>query len=330
MILEELQTALSIAGKNLLSIPVLAFALGVLASRIRSDLRLPEPVYQAASMILLLAIGLKGGVALRQANAGDLLVPILVTIGLGIVIPLGAFFALKILTPLGRMDRGSIAAHYGSTSLVTFTAALVLLESVAVRTEGYVATLLTVMEIPGIVVGLLLATAKSGEKSSSWRHGLAEVLTSKSVLLLVGGLALGAVAGPEGYTRVEPLFGGLFQGILTLFLLHLGAMVGTHLAQVKSAGWGLLVFAIGFPVVAGVLGVLVGTSIGMDVGGATVLGVLCGSASYIAAPAAVRIALPEANETIALTSSLAITFPFNLTLGIPLLLAFAQRLAGIL
>lgn len=326
----ELSSSLSIALTNLLSIPVLAFLLGVLAARFRSDLRLPDSAYQTVSVILLFAIGLKGGVALRQTDSGELLLPVVVTVVLGILIPVAAFLVLRFMTPLGRVDRGSIAAHYGSTSLVTFTAALVLLESSGVTYEGYVATLLTVMEIPGIVVGLLLATARSesGESAGSWRHGLTEVLTSRSVVLLVGGLLVGAISGPVGYERVEPLFGGLFQGLLALFLLHLGTMVGQHLPEVRSAGWGLLGFAIGFPVVVGAVGLAAGTVIGLSIGGATVLGVLCASASYIAAPAAVRIALPQAHETIALTSSLAVTFPFNLTIGIPLLLTIAQRLGA--
>jgi hypothetical protein len=330
MLSAEVSSSLSIATTNLLSIPVLAFLLGVLAARLRSDLRLPDSAYRTVSMILLFAIGLKGGVALRQTDTGDLVLPVAATIVLGIVIPVAAFAVLRLLTPLGRMDRGSIAAHYGSTSLVTFTACLVLLESSGVPFEGFMPTLLTVMEIPGIIVGLLLATARSadGQERGSWRHGLLEVLTSRSVVLLVGGLVVGAISGPVGYERVEPLFGGLFQGLLALFLLHLGTMVGQHLSEVRSAGWGLLGFAVGFPIVVGAVGVATGTLIGLSIGGATVLGVLCASASYIAAPAAVRIALPRANETIALTSSLAITFPFNLTIGIPLLLALAQRLGA--
>ena len=333
MSVSALSSSLQIASTNLLSIPVLAFLLGVVAARLRCSLRLPDSAYQTVSIVLLLAIGLKGGVALRQTQAGDLLLPVAATVVLGIVIPIAAFALLKLLTPLGRIDRGSIAAHYGSTSLVTFTAALVLLESSGIAVEGFLPTLLTIMEIPGIIVGLLLASggrepSAEGAGTASWRHGVVEVLTSRSVVLLVGGLVVGAVAGAEGYARVEPLFGGLFTGLLALFLLHLGAMVGEHVSEVRTAGWGLLVFAIGFPVLAGLTGVAAGTLIGLGVGGATVLGVLCGSASYIAAPAAVRIALPQAHETIAMTASLAITFPFNLVLGIPLLLAAARALGG--
>ena len=326
VLIDDLSGALQIAIANFTSIPVLAFVLGFVAASLRSDLRLPEPVYKAISFVLLLAIGLKGGVALRSSSVGEVVVPVAVTIGLGVVIPVLAFVALRVMTPLGRLDRGAIAAHYGSTSLVTFTAALVLLQTLDVFTEGYLPTLLTVMEVPGIVVGLLLASSGSDAKGS-WRAGLREVVTSPSVLLLVGGLVLGAVAGAEAYERVEPLFGGLFQGLLALFLLCLGTTVGRSIGQLRSAGWGLVAFGILFPIVIGAIGVLVGAGIGLGTGGATMLGVLCASASYIAAPAAVEIALPEAKETIALTASLGVTFPFNLLLGIPLLLLLAQTLA---
>lgn len=325
MILDDLSGALQIAITNFTSITVLAFVLGLVAALVRSDLRLPEPVYKAVSFVLLLAIGLKGGVALRASTVGEIAGPVAVTIGLGILVPILAFLLLRVLTPLGRIDRGAIAAHYGSTSLVTFTAALVLLEGLGIFAEGYLPTLLTVMEVPGIVVGLLLAT-QGDEAKGSWRMGLREVLTSASVLLLVGGLVLGAISGADGYKKVEPLFGSLFQGLLALFLLHLGTVVGRSLGQLRSAGWGLVVFALAFPLIVGSVGVLVGTAIGVSVGGATMLGVLCASASYIAAPAAVEIALPEAKETIALGAALGVTFPFNLLLGIPLLLLLAQTL----
>jgi len=329
---------LDIAGANLLSIPVLAFALGVLAARLRSDLRLPTGAYEAISMVLLFAIGLKGGVRLRETEISDIALPIVVTLVLGIVLPLAAFAVLRLLTNLGRIDRGAIAAHYGSTSLVTFTAALVVLEDSGIAAEGFMTALLTIMEIPGIVVGLLLATAQPPKGAATdltpghvqgqpWLRGLLEVLTSRSVMLLIGGLAIGAIAGPVAYSRVEPLFGGLFQGLLALFLLHLGTVVGRSVAQVRQAGWGLAIFAIAFPLLAGLVGVSAGIAIGLSIGGATLLGVLSASASYIAAPAAVRIALPAAHEAIALTSSLAMTFPFNLTIGIPVYLAAAEFLS---
>lgn len=325
----DLGTTLNLGLTNLTSPPVLAFVLGLLAVALKADLRLPDAVYQATSMYLLLAIGLKGGVALRKAGLAEVIGPVLIALVLGVVIPLAAFFLLRVMTKLSAVDRGAMAAHYGSTSLVTFTAALVFLDAAGVSYEGYVATLLTVLEIPGIIVGLLLAgSALSG--GGSWGESLREVVTGKSVLLLAGGLLIGVITGEAGYARVEPFFGALFTGVLTLFLLEMGVLAGRRLGDVKRAGFGLLVFAIAFPLAAGSLGIVGGLLVGMSAGGSMVLGVLCASASYIAAPAAVRLALPTANPGITLTSSLGITFPFNLVIGIPIYWALAQSLSGVL
>lgn len=323
----ELGGTLDLAIANLTSPPVLAFVLGLLAVAVKGDIRLPDAVYQGISMYLLLAIGIKGGVALRVADAGEVVAPIAAALVLGIVIPLLAYGVLRVITPLGPVDRGAMAAHYGSTSLVTFTAALAFLDASAIPYEGFVSTLLTILEVPGIIVGLLLA-ARHSSRSVSWGESLREVLVGRSVLLLAGGLLLGALTGPEGYARIEPFFGALFTGILTLFLLEMGVIAGRRLPDVRQAGFGLIVFAIAFPVAAGALGVAAGGLAGMSMGGAVMLGVLCASASYIAAPAAVRLALPEANPGFTLTAALGITFPFNLVIGIPLYLAIGEALLG--
>lgn len=317
----------ALAAANLTSPPVLAFLLGLLATAVGGDLRLPEPVYQLLSAYLLLGIGIKGGVALSESSPGDVVGPVAATLALGVVIPILAFHALRVITRLGPVDRGALAAHYGSTSLVTFTAAVVFLAAAGVPHEGYVTTLLAVLEVPAIVVGLTLA-GRHRERAASWGESVREILTSRSVLLLVGGLALGLVTGKDGYTSVQPFFGGLFTGVLTLFLLEMGVIAARRLRDLPSAGLGLAGFAIGFPVLAGTLGVAAGVATGMSTGGAAVLGVLAASASYIAAPAAVRLALPEANPGYYLTASLGITFPFNLIVGIPLYLAMAQWLSG--
>lgn len=301
---------------------VLAFLLGIIAALLHSDLKLPEQAHAALSFYLLLAIGLKGGVGLRGADLADLVAPIGATLMLGILTPLIAFGALRAFTRLGRMDRAAVSAHYGSTSLVTFTAAVAVLEAARVSTEGYLATLLAVLEVPGIIIGLLLAgpaAAGGGDRGKAIR----EVMTGKSILLLVGGLVIGAGTGATGYVSIEPVFSGLFQGALVLFLLDLGVMAGHRLREVPQAGPGLVVVALLLPVVNGSLGVLFGAAAGLSTGGATLLGVLAGSASYIAAPAAVRLALPDANPAYYLTASLGITFPFNLVFGIPLFLALA-------
>lgn len=313
-----------IALRGLTSVPVLAFIVAVIATRLRADLRIPEPVYVFLSMYLLFAIGLKGGVGLREAGLSEVAVPALFTIALGLVTPLIAFGLLRVMTRLDRVNRAAIAAHYGSTSLVTFTAALAFLDLAAVAYEPYMATLLALLEVPAIVLALFLAGQGSGgSRSEAFR----EVVTSRSVVLLMGGLVVGFITGPTGYESVRPFFVGIFPGVLALFLLEMGVLVGRRLHEVRSGGLGLFAFAFVMPVIGGALGTGIGTLAGLSIGGATILGVLVASASYIAAPAAVRLALPEANPAFYLTSSLALTFPFNLVVGIPLYYAMAQALA---
>lgn len=325
----ETTSVVELAIANLLSPPVLAFALGLLAVAIKSDLRLPEPVYQAISIYLLLGIGIKGGVALRDSSLQEIWLPILVTLILGVLIPLGAYIVSSWLTRLNSINRGALAAHYGSTSLVTFTAALVFIESSGQFAEGYLVTLLAILEVPGIIVGLLLAS-RARKGGIAWGESLQEVLSGKSIVLLVGGLAIGAAAGSVGFSTIEPFFGGLFTGVLTLFLLELGIVAGRRLPDVKKTGWGLVAFGTLFPLLAGLAGVAGGLAAGLSVGGAALLGVLSASSSYIAAPTAVRLALPEASPGIYLTASLGITFPFNLIAGIPLYYWYAETLGGVI
>lgn len=318
---------LQLALTNLTSPPVLAFALGLLATALRSDLKLPDAVYQALSIYLLLGIGIKGGVALSESSFEQIIGPLLGTLALGIVIPVAAFYLLR-FTKLDVANRGALAAHYGSTSLVTFTAGIVFLESLNLQVEGYVNTLLAVLEIPGIIIGLALA-AKGITRNISWGESLREILTGKSIFLLVGGVVLGFLTGSAGYARIDDFFTGLFTGVLTLFLLELGMVAGRRIKDLKQVGVSLFIFGTSFPIIAGSLGVLVGQLTGMSLAGSAALGILAGSASYIAAPAAVRLALPEASPGIYLSASLGITFPFNLTIGIPVMLAVSQFLEGV-
>jgi hypothetical protein len=316
---------LEAALSNATSPPVLAFVLGLIAVAVKSDLRLPEALYQGLSIYLLLGIGIKGGVALSEANITEVALPILGTLFLGVTIPVLAFWVVGKITNLDAINRGALAAHYGSTSLVTFSAALIFLDSQAVEYEGFVTTLLAILEIPGIVVGLMLASRGLG-RGLNWGESLREILTSKSIVLLAGGLLLGLITGATGYQKVEPFFGGLFTGVLALFLLEMGIVAGRRLPDVKKAGVGLVAFSLGFPLFAGALGVFVGEITGLSLGGSVVLGVLTASASYIAAPAAVRLALPEASPGVYLTASLGITFPFNLIFGIPIMFALGNLL----
>jgi len=315
----------SIAEANLTSVGVLGFIFGFAAARIKSDVRVPDAIYQFLSIYLLFGIGLKGGHSLKSTPFADLIVPALATLACGILIPLLAFTFLKLARGLNNVDRGSIAAHYGSTSLVTFSAAILFLESNSIFVEGFAPALLTIMEIPGLIVGIFLAsrslTAKVG-----WSETMREVLLGKTVLLLIGGLAIGFITSNQGYEKVSPFFVDLLSGFLVLFLIHLGYLAGSSFAEIKSVGRPLVIFAVLFPILSGAIGVGAGSLIGLSIGGATMLGVLSASASYIAAPAAVSVALPQASKTIALMSSIGITFPFNLILGIPIYYRFAELL----
>ena len=313
----------SIAQANLTSVGVLAFVFGVLAARVKSDVRLPDAIYQFLSIYLLFGIGLKGGYSLKSSSFSELLTPALTTVALGILIPLLAFLILKGVKKLNNIDRGSIAAHYGSTSLVTFSAGLLFLESNKIFVEGYAPALLTLLEIPGLIVGIYLASRTTDTKVG-WASTLKEVLLGKTVLLLAGGLAIGLITTQEEYAKVNPFFVTLLSGLLVLFLLHLGFMAGSSFHEIRSVGAPLAVFAIAFPLLSGSIGVAAGSAIGLSIGGATILGLLSASASYIAAPAAVAVALPQASRSLALMSSIGITFPFNLILGIPIFYKLAE------
>jgi uncharacterized protein len=315
----------SIAQANLTSVGVLGFMFGFLASRVKSDVRIPEAIYQFLSIYLLFGIGLKGGHSLKASSLSELLVPSLATIICGILIPVLAFAVLKFIRGLNDIDRGSISAHYGSTSLVTFSAAILFLESNSIFVEGFAPALLTLMEIPGLIVGIYLAS-RSMTTKVGWAATIKEVLLGKTVLLLIGGLFIGFITSSEGYQKVSPFFVELLGGFLVLFLLHLGYMAGSNFFEIKKVGAPLAFFGLIFPIFSGAIGVGVGSVIGLSVGGATMLGVLSASASYIAAPAAVSVALPQASPTIALMSSIGITFPFNLIIGIPLYYKFAELL----
>jgi len=324
---------------------VLAFLLGLVAVWVRSDLKIPEPFYAAMTIYLLFGIGLKGGAKLEGVPWTELGGPIAAALGLCGAIPLWSFALLRRLGRLQTADAAAVAAHYGSVSVVTFGASLAFLDTRGVAHEGYLPALLAVMEVPGILVALVLAhqaraaapapvpaTAvgfvPAGMAAGGWGRVMHELFSSKGILLLVGGLVIGALSGKKGYEQVGPFFDAPFRGVLTLFLLELGLVAGRRLGDLRQAGAFLAGFAVVMPLVHGLLGVWLGRQVGLSVGGATVLGTLAASASYIAAPAAVRVALPQANPALYLTASLAVTFPFNVVVGIPVYFAFARWLFG--
>ena len=312
---------------NLLSPIILAFVLGVIASLVRSDLRLPRSIYDALSIYLLLAIGLKGGVELNKSTFGEFAGPALLTLALGIVTPIIAYNVLRKIGRLDRVNASAIAAHYGSVSAVTFIVAVSFGTMTGQEAEGFMPALVAILEVPAIVVALMIAFTRQ-KRAGSWKDALHEVLAGRSVVLLVGGLLIGLAVGPSGFESVEPFFVSGFQGALALFLLEMGIVAASRLKDLREVGLFLVGFGIILPILHGLLAVWLGGLVGLSVAGSAVLGAMVSSASYIAAPAAVRIALPEANPTFYLTASLGITFPFNVTLGIPLYYFLAAWLVG--
>ena len=273
---------------------------------------------------LLFAIGLKGGRSLGATAPSELAAPLAAALVIGAITPLVAFVVMRGFVRLGPVDAAGIAAHYGSVSAVTFIVALTVVESQGIPAEGILAGLLGVLEIVGIVVGLALASR--GTAGTSWTETLGEIVRGRSITMLLLGLAVGLLAGDPRLIAVDPLFVGLFQGALVLFLLEMGAIAAERLREVARLGTRLVLAGVAVPVANGTIGALLGAAAGLSTGGVAVLATLAASASYIAAPAAVRIALPEADPALSISASLGITFPFNLTLGIPLFVWMATLL----
>lgn len=314
---------------SLLSPMVLAFVLGVAAALLRSDLKFPEGLSGALTIYLLFAIGLNGGAKLDGVAVGEVWKPVLAGLLLSAAIPVWCFFALRGVVRLDKANAAAVAAHFGSVSAVTFGASLMFLDELKVAYESFVPALLAVMEVPAILIAVLLAgSAVAAGKEGGRGRILHELLTGKGIILLLGGMIIGFLSGKKGAEQMAPLFDAPFRGVLALFLLELGLVTGGRLKDLKQAGPMLAGFSVVMPVLHGFLGVWLGWWAGLGVGGATVLGTLAASASYIAAPAAVRIALPQASPALYLTTALAVVFPFNVIVGIPLYYACASWLFG--
>ena len=329
---------------------VLAFAFGIVCRLIKSELAIPRDLYVSLSIYLLFALGLKGGVELSHSEWKELFLPAIATIAIGCITPISSYLTLRHLGRFSIADAAGIAAHYGSVSAVTFIATEKFVH--ANLGEGSVApfmpTLLTLLEIPGIQIALaigVLGLAKSGAAKEAVAAGTPasvpakrsmgaiwhELLTARSMVLLVGGMVIGIIVGYDGFASVKPFFDKgewMFKGALTLFLMEMGLVAGSRLSDLRHAGIFLIIFGIVMPILHGALGVYLGSLAGLDAGSCTVLGAMAASASYIAAPPAVRMTLPEANPTFYLTAALAITFPFNLLFGIPIYYRMALAIVG--
>ncbi len=311
-------------AETLTSPIILFFVLGLAAGFARSDLAIPEAFAKAMAIYLMAAIGLKGGVAVSQSGFTEALgLAAVAGIALSFLLPLPAFVLLRSVGRLDRTNAAAVAAHYGSVSLVTFITATEMLKGGPLEAPSYMVAVLALMETPAIITGLALARRKGGEAGRGVVH---EVLLNASVVLLVGAFVIGLVAGEQGFAPVKPVFDGGYRGVLCLFLLDMGLIAARRLTQTRALTFPLVTLGIALPLLNGALGVILGTVLGLGVPSAAVLGILAASASYIAVPAAMRLALPEADPGISLSMSLGITFPFNIVVGIPLFAALAQML----
>ena len=320
---------LSLLGQNLLAPPVLFFAAGVLAVALRSDLEIPQPLPRLFSLYLLLAIGFRGGAELRHAGlSGDALRALGAGLAMSVAVPLIAFPLLrrKVSTP----DAGAIAAAYGSVSAVTFITATAFLERLSIAYGGYMVAALAVMESPAIVVGVMLVRrhAPSPDSHASTRALLHDAFLNGSVFLLLASLAIGLASGEQGRNALRPFTDALFPGILCLFLLDMGMVAARRLADLRKAGVFLVGFALLAPLASAAAAIALSRLAGLGAGDALLLTVLCASASYIAVPAAMRIAVPEANPGLFLPLAIGVTFPFNVAVGIPLYLELLRWLGA--
>jgi hypothetical protein len=325
-----LDNIFTLAANNLLSPIILSFALGVAAALARSDLSVPEAAAKALSIYLLFAIGFKGGVSVASHGIDAKLgLSLLMGIIISAALPMIAFALLQVMTGLSRLDAAAVAAHYGSISIVTFVAGTSVLTSSGISSEGYMVAVAAAMEAPAILSALWLIS-RGGDGRRMDGELMREIMLNGSIVLLVGSFIIGWVTGEKGLAEISSFIVSPFKGVLCLFLLDMGLVAGRGLRGGSGVlKPGVLAFGMLMPLIGSSVGLLAGLLLGLSTGGVALMMVLSASASYIAVPAAMRVALPEANPSIYLTLSLGVTFPFNLTLGIPLYVAVASALTGV-
>jgi hypothetical protein len=320
---------------NMLIPAILFFALGFLAQLMRSDLKFPPDLAKTLSIYLLIGIGLHGGMELAKINPADAMGAVAAALGLGFGLPIVAYFILSLVVRIDRLNAAAIAAHYGSVSAGTFVTAIAFLDSLKISYESHPVIMLAIMESPAIIIGLALANMARkgggnghGHKKRVSRELVHDAFTNGSVVLLLGSMLIGAIAQPAGLGKIMPFYDTMFMGVLSLFLLDMGMEAARRIGDFKKVGPSLLVFGIAMPLIGGAIGLAVGHwLLGFGVGGTMLVAVLGASASYIAVPPAMRLAIPEASPALFLTLSLGVTFPFNIIVGIPLYFSAAQWLA---
>jgi uncharacterized protein len=310
---------LDLIKSNILNPPILFFFLGMIAIFVKSDLEIPIPIPKLFSLYLLFAIGFKGGVELNKSGVTqEVVVTMLAAMVMSCIVPIYTFFILR--RQLDVYNSAAIAATYGSISAVTFITASTFLAQLGIHYDGYMVAALALMESPAIIIGLILVNvfAADDKREFSWAEVLREAFLNSSVFLLVGSVIIGVLTGEKGWHDEELLVDGLFKGVLTLFLLDMGLVAAKRIKDLQKTGFFLIFFAILIPILNAFVGLLVARGINLSQGNALLFCVLCASASYIAVPAAMRMTVPEANPSLYVSTALAVTFPFNIIVGIPL------------
>ncbi|MBK7149415.1 MAG: sodium-dependent bicarbonate transport family permease [Bacteroidetes bacterium] len=296
---------------------ILFFALGFLAGVLKSDLRIPRSFYETLSIYLLLSIGIKGGIELYKSHITEVVSPAAFALITGILLTVIAYAALRYLFRFSIKDACGIAAHYGSVSAVTFAVVLNYCKSNHIPYEEYMTVLLVLMEVPGIATAILLYKFQERESGTNWIKIVCEVFFGKSILLVIGGLFIGYITASMGDKQLNFFFFDLFKGFLSIFMLEMGVVASEKFGELKVYGTKILAFAVLMPLLAACIGIASAQLMGLGTGGHIIFATLCASASYIAAPAAMKMAVPGANVSLSLTAALGITLPFNLIIGIP-------------
>ena len=311
--------------QSLLSPAILFFASGILIGVLKTDLHIPESISKFLSLYLMIAIGFKGGLALASTQEFTLQIALLLVIGIlmSFALPFISYFFLRRTTKIDQPTAAALAAHYGSVSIITFITAGSFLKTEGLHYAGYLIAILAAMEAPAIVSGIYLAQSKSNE-SHPKLNIIRTFRTNGCLLLLFCSFIIGFLTGEAGFDKVKGFLEAPFQGILCLFLLDMGLLVANQLDNLKDFTWRLLAFGFYMPIIGASLGLLTSYALGLDLGTGTMFMVLCASASYIAVPAAMRLAITQAKAAIYVPMSLAVTFPFNVLVGIPLYYAVAR------
>ncbi len=340
---------LELIQANILTPVVLFFILGIVAARIKSDLKMPDAISEFLPIYLLAAIGLHGGVEMRNTGFADMLIPMLVAIGLSLAFTLNHYQILRRLGKFNIFDSYALASTYGAVGAVTFSVGLSFLKNQGVESEGYLAAILAILEPVSFILAIFLTNMAVSKQIQSKKQSLPkgsidnneketeqsktnlskvlhESITGKAIVILLGGIIIGYLIGDEGFNSISIVFDELFTGAIVIFLLEMGIIAGQRLDDIKKVGLFLVAFSILLPTFNGIIGVFVATSLGLSIGGSVMFGLLMASASFIAAPAVLRHAIPQAKPSLYITSALGITFPYNIIILLPIMFTISSML----